>query len=101
MNNGCSDRLRFTSQVKIAPPAAPNAPPIPTTVEMLVEGNISPGVVKMLADQPWCAAVARQNKPIAGHALPGNMVCICGTAMIGTTQSAVSSIAVLRPKLTE
>ena len=38
--------------MKIAPPAAPAAPPMPTTVLTLVEGNISVEVEKRLADQP-------------------------------------------------
>ena len=70
-----------------APPAAPAAPPMPTTVEIAVEGNMSVGVEKRLADQPWWAAVARQKSPMAGQALLGKSVCMWGTSMIGVTQN--------------
>ena len=49
---GCNEKVWETIQVKIAPPAAPAAPPRPTTVLTLVEGNISVGVEKRFADQP-------------------------------------------------
>ena len=51
-SNGCRERLRFTTQVNAAPPAAPAAPPMPTTVEIAVDGNMSLGVEKRLADHP-------------------------------------------------
>ena len=51
-SRGWSERLCLTIQVKTAPPAAPAAPPMPTTVETAVEGNMSVGVEKRLADQP-------------------------------------------------
>lgn len=49
---GWSEKKWETIQVNMAPPAAPPAPPMPTTVLIDVEGNISVGVEKILADQP-------------------------------------------------
>src|SRR5665213_1624031 len=73
---------------------------MPTTVDTAVEGNMSPGVEKMLALQPWWAAVARQNRPMAGQGLVGKRWPMYGTKTIGTTQTAQMSIATLRPRLT-
>ena len=69
--HGWSEKLCLTIQVKAAPPAAPAAPPMPTTVETAVEGNMSVGVEKRLADQPWWAAAARAMRAMAGQALVG------------------------------
>ena len=41
------------------PPMAPAMPPRPTTEPTTFFGNMSEASVKMLADQAWCAAVAR------------------------------------------
>src|SRR5882762_8444346 len=92
-----SERLRLTTQVKAAPPAAPAAPPMPTTVETAVEGNMSVGVEKRLADQPWWAAAARAMIRVAGQALVGKMTLMCGTKMSGNTRRAIAAIANLRP----
>ena len=58
--------------VKMTPPSEPIAPPMPTTLEMAVEGNISVGVEKRLADQPWWAAAASAITNVAGQAFAGN-----------------------------
>src|ERR1039458_1393320 len=84
----------------MAPPAEPTAPPIPTTVETVVEGNMSVGGAKRLADQPWWAAVASEKSAIAGHGLVGKMTPKYGTKRMGTTSSAQMSRAYLRPALT-
>src|ERR1700761_8294613 len=86
--------------VKSAPPPAPAAPPMPTTVLMAVEGNMSVGVEKRLADHPWWAAAASENNAIAGHGFVGNKSCMRGTRRIGTTASAQISMANLRPEFT-
>ena len=49
---GCTSKMWETIQVKMAPPAAPAAPPRPTMVLRLVEGNMSDGVEKRFADHP-------------------------------------------------
>ncbi len=53
--------------MNITPPAAPAMPPMPMTEPTALRGNISDDVVKRLADQPWCAAVARLSRPMATH----------------------------------
>src|SRR6185312_16196502 len=100
MTRGWSEKRWETIHVKTAPPAAPAAPPRPTTVLTLVEGNISVGVEKRFADHPWCAAVARQKSAIAGQALCGEITRIWGTSMMGRTQRAQTSKANFRPELT-
>src|ERR1700679_940338 len=52
ITSGCSDSRCDTSIVNSAPPSDPTAPPIPTTVETDVDGNISVGVVNSVADHP-------------------------------------------------
>src|SRR5258708_6185925 len=99
MSMGWREKECLTIQVKVAPPTAPMAPPSPTTVEMAVEGNMSVGVEKRLADQPWWAAAARAKSATAGQALCGDMRPIIGTSMMGTTQTAQRSMAILRPPL--
>src|SRR5581483_8371506 len=86
--------------VNSAPPAAPAAPPMPTTVLIAVDGTISVGVEKRFADHPWWAAAAREKRPIAGHGFAWKILCMCGTSRIGTTASAQISIANLRPEFT-
>ena len=93
--------MRLTIQVKAAPPAAPAAPPMPTTVETAVEGNMSAGVEKRLALQPWWAAAARAMSRVAGQALEGKSWLMCGTKTTGRTQRAMMSMANLRPLLME
>ncbi len=99
-SNECSERLRFTIHVKAAPPSAPAAPPTPTTVETAVDGNMSAGVDKRLALQPWWAEAASAISNVAGHALCGKRMPKCGTKTTGTTSRAHSSMVILRPKLT-
>src|ERR1035437_3901461 len=84
----------------MAPPSAPAAPPTPTTVETVVEGNMSVGVAKRFADHPWWAAVASENSAMAGHGLVVKMTPKYGTKRMGTTSSAQMSMADLRPALT-
>src|ERR1700731_3107119 len=100
MSVGWSAKKWETTQGKMAPPAEPTAPPMPTTVETEVEGNMSVGVEKRLADQPWWAAVASAKRAMAGQALVGKSVCMCGTSMMGRTAKAQTVRANLRPALT-
>src|SRR6185437_862517 len=86
--------------VKSAPPPAPAAPPIPTTVLIAVDGNMSVGVEKRLADHPWWAAAASENNAMAGQGFDGNIWCMRGTSRMGTTANAQISMANLRPELT-
>ena len=47
------------------PPTEPAMLPMPTTELMALRGNISDAVVKILALQAWCAAIARAMSPTA------------------------------------
>ena len=86
----------------MAPPTAPTAPPMPTTVETAVEGNMSVGVEKRLADQPWWAAAASAMTSVAGQALVGKRCAhVRERRRWAATQSAQRSRANLRPELTE
>src|SRR5580704_4504014 len=76
------------------------APPIPTTVETAVEGNMSVGVEKRFADQPWCAAAASAMMSVAGHGLVGKTLLMCGTNTRGSASRAMLNMANLRPLLT-
>src|ERR1700722_16443129 len=100
MTSGCSESMCETSTVKSAPPSDPTAPPIPTTVDTEVDGNMSVGVANNVADQPWCAAAASANSATAGHALCANTLCMCGTSISGSTHNDVTSSANLRPLFT-
>ncbi len=54
---------------RVAPPIAPAMPPMPTAEPTARRGNMSEVMVKRLADQPWCAAVARPIRPTAAQRL--------------------------------
>jgi hypothetical protein len=70
-------------------------PPKPTADPTAFLRNMSETVVKRLADQPWCAAVARLIRATATHKLEANPVNI-----IGVTHKAQASMAVFRALLT-
>ena len=74
---------------------APAIPPKPTTEPTACRGNMSDTSVKRFADQPWCAAAAT---PMSVTATQRSLAPDAKT--IGTTASAQTSIAVLRPALT-
>ena len=78
------------------PPTAPIMPPKPTTDPTARRGNMSEAIVKMLAEKPWCAAQARPSSSTAVH-----MSSTTAAKTIGTTHSAMHSIAVLRARLIE
>src|SRR5579863_255207 len=75
----------------MAPPSAPPTCPKLTTVPTYSAGNISEAVVKILADQPWCALVAMHNNATAVH-----IECSPPANAIGTTRQAHVSIAARR-----
>src|SRR5687767_13605206 len=77
------------------PPIAPAIPPMPTTEPTAFRGNISDVSVKRFADQPWCAAAASDTKPTATQRLLAR-----AANMIGTTDNAQMSMAVLRDAFT-
>src|SRR5580698_6251692 len=77
------------------PPIAPAMPPIPTTDATTLPGNISEAVVKRLQENPWWPAAAT---PIIRTAVHKDATL--GTKIIGTTQSAQTSIANFRLALT-
>src|SRR5512138_2904557 len=76
-------------------PAAPAMPPRPTIEPTALLGNMSEARVKMLADQPWCAAAAR---PMTRTAVQRSAVR--DTVTIGTTHTAQRGMAALRARLT-
>ena len=76
------------------PPTAPAIPPMPTTEPTAYRGNMSEAMVKMFADQPWCAAAARVTKATASH-----IEVAREAKTMGTTQSAQINMAVLRAAL--
>ena len=51
------------------PPTAPAMPPMPVTEATAFLGNMSETVVKMLADQAWCAEQAIAMVPTASQVL--------------------------------
>ena len=61
------------------PPTAPAMPPMPTTEPTARRGNMSEASVKMLADQPWCAAAARPTSSTATHRLDARDAKTIGT----------------------
>src|SRR5262245_1190898 len=73
------------------PPTAPIIPPIPTTEPTACFGNMSEVIVKIFADQPWCAAAAMPINITATHKFE-----VIDANTIGTTASAQISMAVLR-----
>src|SRR5262245_63811497 len=77
------------------PPIAPAMPPMPTTEPTAWRGNMSDVVVKMFADQPWCAPAAI---PTNDTAIQTFEAFAANTT--GTTASAQINIAVLRARLT-
>src|SRR5207249_14173 len=77
------------------PPRAPAVPPIPTTLATAARGNMSDAVVNRLADQPWCAAVARLTSATTTHMLFSD-----GAKITGTTARAHASMVVLRAAFT-
>src|SRR5690606_24060123 len=77
-------------------PNAPAVPPNPTTEATAFCGNMSETVVKMLAENPWCAAAATPTNTTAIH-LFGTMV----ENITGTTHKAQMNMAVLRAALTD
>ena len=70
------------------PPTAPIMPPMPTTEPTACFGNISDEMVKILADQPWCAAAAIPISMTDSHRLD-----VVEAITIGTTANAQISIA--------
>src|SRR5207247_10163612 len=58
-------------------------------------GNMSLASVYTLADQAWCAAAATLTIATAAHMLPAS-----GASTVGTINSAIASIVVLRARLT-
>ena len=68
---------------------------MPTTEPTACRGKVSDTVLKMLADQPWCAAAARLIRPTATHKLWES-----GANVTGTMHAAQINIAVLRAALT-
>lgn len=84
------------------PPTAPAIPPMPTTEPTACFGNISEAIVKIFADQPWCAAAAMPIKTTAVQRFE-----VIEAKMIGTTASAQTSIAafldllIVQPRLTD
>src|SRR5260370_10407246 len=77
-------------------PTEPNIPPSPTTEPIARRGKVSEASVKMLADQPWCAAAANPIRTTAAHKFDTRV-----TKTTGTTANAHISMAVLRAALTD
>src|SRR5215813_7239635 len=77
------------------PPIAPAIPPIPTTEPIALRGNMSEVVVKIFADQPWCAPAARPTNRTATHTFEA-----FAANTTGTTAHAQINIVVLRARLT-
>src|ERR1035437_8265029 len=73
---------------------APAVPPIPTTLPTAERGNMSDAMVNMLADQPWCADIARLTRPTTGHMLFEN-----GASRTGVTHWAQASMSDFRAAL--
>src|SRR5688500_3678683 len=76
------------------PPIAPAMPPNPTTDPTAWRGNVSDASVQRFADHPWCAAAASPTSATATQSSVAD-----DASEIGTTASAQTSMAVLRPAL--
>src|SRR5206468_11990913 len=68
-------------------------PPVPGIEATAEGGTMTPAGVYTLAVHPWCAAAAALTIGTAVHMLPA-----CGANAVGTSTSAMSSIAVLRAR---
>ena len=86
MSSGWSEKKCFTIHVKVAPPAAPIAPPMPTTVETAVDGNMSVGVEKMICGPAlMCGGGQVRSTETAGQLLCGKREPNrCGTKTMGS-----------------
>src|SRR5579859_5935263 len=70
-------------------------PPKPTTEATARFGNMSLTTEYIVADHPWCAALASPNNTAASHGL-----LTWVDAITGTTHSAQMNVAVLRARFT-
>src|SRR5665213_804100 len=91
-----SKRMPAPHAIK-TPPREPAIPPSPVTEATVFFGNISDTVVKILALQAWCAAVAQPIIKTDSHIFSEPSHCAKTT---GTTQIAYMSIDIFRARNT-
>src|SRR5882672_3189087 len=73
------------------PPSAPVVLLMLTTDATALVGNMSEGSVNTLAENPWCAAVARPSSKTAPHVDETR-----GASIIGSAPNTKTNIAALR-----